>query len=97
MLINSGAQIDTPNKHKQTPLWIAAKMNREETLSLLLDAGADWRIKNKTGTTAEKQAQSHKNDKCFVLLRSVREKEELIQALPLALNVNADLRHKGKI
>ena len=49
LLIDNGVNIDKQNRRKETPLFIAAQLNRPKIIRLLLDAGADKNIKNIEG------------------------------------------------
>ena len=46
MLIDAGIEIDTVNVNGVTPLMYAASSGKEKMVKMLLDAGADCRIKN---------------------------------------------------
>lgn len=52
LLVNNGVKINvTDKKNGDTPLHIAAKYERVDTIQLLLEKGADTKIRNKNGQT----------------------------------------------
>ena len=51
MLIDSSAELDTQANSAQTALWEAARRNQIEVVPLLIGAGADLNIGDKTGRT----------------------------------------------
>lgn len=52
LLIDHSAYLDTPSPNGTTPLMMAARGNHITTMKVLLDAGADARVKNQIGMTA---------------------------------------------
>lgn len=52
LLIDHSAYLDTPSPNGTTPLMMAARGNHITTMKVLLDAGADPRVKNQIGMTA---------------------------------------------
>lgn len=52
LLIDHSAYLDTPSPNGTTPLMMAARGNHIKTMKVLLDAGADPRIKNQIGMSA---------------------------------------------
>lgn len=52
LLIDHSAYLDTPSPNGTTPLMMAARGNHITTMKVLLDAGADPRIKNQIGMSA---------------------------------------------
>ncbi|TXI19622.1 MAG: ankyrin repeat domain-containing protein [Nitrosomonas sp.] len=58
-LLKKGANPDTPSREGYTPLMIAAQTMNLKLAGLLIDAGADLRIRNKYGETAIMLASYH--------------------------------------
>ena len=52
LLIDHSAYLDTPSPNGTTPLMMAARGDHITTMKVLLDAGADPRVKNQIGMTA---------------------------------------------
>ncbi len=52
-LLSQGADVDARDKHGLTPLMLACMNLQERNIRLLLRAGANPRLSNNAGTTAE--------------------------------------------
>lgn len=73
-----------------TVLLRVADDQRTEIVGALLDAGADWRARNKAGWTAEDLART---DACRGLLRAARERGAVAQAA--ASSCESNLRRRS--
>lgn len=65
-LLKAGVEINAPTKNGLTALMRFAWMGQAEAVKLLLDAGADTKIKDENGWTAFYFACSHGNDEKIV-------------------------------
>jgi ankyrin repeat protein len=70
LLIESGAAVDSQDRYGNSPLWRAVfeSQGRSEMIKLLLRAGADKTVRNKTGVSPDKLAKSINNYKVANLL-----------------------------
>jgi ankyrin repeat protein len=62
MMIERGVDLDARDQEGNTPLHVAAKRGRGSICMLLLDAGANARLENKSGETAFDCALAHQQD-----------------------------------
>jgi hypothetical protein len=82
-LLTAGEDINVRDLWGATPLWTASMVGHPETVQALLDAGADWRIKDRFDRSPE-QIVSKRISKgeprfvaCDAILRAARERDEL--------------------
>lgn len=52
ILIEKGAELDKVSSLKMTPLLVAAKWSSPDVLQLLIDQGANWKVKDEFGDNA---------------------------------------------
>ncbi|MNK22270.1 Ankyrin repeats (3 copies) [compost metagenome] len=67
-LIEYGAAINEKS-NGMTPLMIAARYNKVEIVKLLLEKGADVKVKDEKGITALKYAEASNSNEVVVLLK----------------------------
>ncbi len=79
MLLAAGAQVDARDETGDTALHVAAECDDPESVSVLLDAGADSTLVNRRGERAEEVAQGKAKD----ILTAERERGILRQVVGL--------------
>ncbi len=79
-LLGQGANPNIKCHDGRTPLMYAASNNHPDIIRMLLKAGADSKIGDKSGWTAETWADIYWNDKSKFLLREHRKGRLLSQA-----------------
>lgn len=101
-LIAEGADVNTRDEHRRTALIQAASAGREETVRLLLDAGADPNLQTNDGATALSLASAHHPEIVRMLIAAgadVDKSKGLVQAawygqheiVRMLLNAGADV------
>ena len=59
-LISKGADVNLPDEHGFTPLFVAARRGHSDIVQLLLESGADAHRRNYEGKTAINMAKEKK-------------------------------------
>ena len=78
MVLNAGAHIDVQSRSGNTPFIYACRFGDRASIKLMLDKGADWRLKNKKGQTGLVLAQQyHKRKEVVVWLEEYLNKIEI--------------------
>ena len=75
LLINKGADINTPKSDGETPLHIACKCGHKDVVELLISKGAVINAKDKKGQTALSLAREQGRDQIVELLKKYGTKE----------------------
>jgi len=75
LLINKGADINTPKSDGETPLHIACKCGHKDVVELLISKGAVINAKDKKGQTALSLAREQGRDQIVELLKKYGAKE----------------------
>ena len=73
LLVNNGAVLDEPDQNKTTPLIYATLFGHTDVAKFLFERGADPNYEDATGSSAQKYAESLKNEELLTLFKSKQE------------------------